>query len=193
MRNAAWLVGVIGVAACSFDHIVVASLDEASAGTGNSAGTTPAAPPAGLVGGAPSAGTGGTAGSPLARTEGDAGRVVIASGGVVDSPVIGTIIGDGGGASVTRCSCTGGSTSELCGTDGITYPTECPDAGPCIPPGIACLQACPCPDGGVESAGTTTFTWFPEECVSTAHCTEGMICMTFRDADITPTACVGSN
>jgi len=194
MRNAALLVGFYATTACSLDHVVVATLDSAGAGGWAIAGRTSSAGAGGSAGGAPSAGSGGSVFSGGSPAGGDAGGDSIASGGVVDTHLIGTIIGAGGGASETRCSCIG-RRSELCGTDGITYPSECVDTGACLPPGIACLQACPCPDGAGGNATTTTSDWFLMECASSAHCSEGVICMAFSGGTFNdePTPCVGSN
>ncbi|HEX2673452.1 MAG TPA: hypothetical protein VHM25_21370 [Polyangiaceae bacterium] len=188
MRYAALLVGFYATTACSLDHVVVAELD--SAGAGGSplvvAGGPSAAGAGGAAGAAPSAGSGGSLFSGGSPALGDGGGATFAAGGVVDT----LIIGDGGGGSEMRCSCMG-QTSELCGTDGITYPSQCVDAGICSPPGIACAQACPCPDGGIGNLPTTPSEWFPQGCASSAHCSEGVICLAFSGATFNdqPTPC----
>jgi len=195
MRYTALLIGFYATTACSLDHVVVAALDSAGSGGSPSAvaGEASTAGAGGTAGALPGAGSGGSAFSGGGSAVGDAGGGSLAAGGVVDTPLIGTIIGDGGGASVTRCSCLGG-TSDLCGTDGITYSTECANAGTCFPPGIACWQACPCPVGAGGNSALAVSEWFPKECASSAHCNEGMICMTFDSGTFNddPTACVSN-
>jgi len=191
MRYAALLIGFYATTACSLEHVVVAELDIAGAGGSPlaPAGSAGSAGAGGSAGAVPSAGSGGSLFSGGSPAVGDAGGATFSVGGV-DTHIVGTIIGEGGGGSEKRCSCIG-KTSELCGTDGITYPSQCVDAGTCSVPGIACLQACPCPDGQTGNLPTTTSEWFPEECSSSAHCSEGVICMTFSGATFNdePTPC----
>jgi len=198
MKIPMWLVGFVTLTACSMDHVVVAALDVAGAGgmttasagssQGGSAGKAAAATSAGS---APLAGAGGVLTTEGVPQLGDAGRVLIASGGSLGT----IIIGDAGATSLTACSCLGRST-EFCGTDGVTYPTDCSDAGPCAPPAIACWHACPCLDGGVENTGGQASTqWFALGCLSSAHCSDGMVCMTFDNAEFNDvqTTCPMSN
>jgi len=198
MQKAMWLVGFVTLTACSMEHVVVAALDGAGAGgaLATSAGSTP-----GGSGGSASAQTSARSptiagGGGVVTTEdfpqvGGAGRVFIASGGGA-----GTIfIGEAGGTSLIACSCLGRS-SEFCGTDGVTYPTDCSDAGPCAPPAIACWHACPCLDGGLENTGGQAATqWFALDCGSSARCSDGMVCMMFSSAEFNDvqTTCPMSN
>lgn len=193
MRNAALLVAVCALTACSLDHIVVAALDDVNAGGTAGADAGRSNPGGGGTAGAASpAGSGGAiAGG--SQITGAAGRDFFGFGGVDGTTIIGSTIAEAGGSSVVRCSCLSRQ-AQACGTDGITYPTDC-DAGNCSPPAIACLHACPCLDGSGGSADTTSFTWVPAECVSMARCTDGVVCMTFTDGtfDDTQTTCPTSN
>lgn len=180
MQHTLCLIGLIAVTACSLEHVVIAELDEAVAGSSPMAEAgRPTFTVGGAAGAAPSAAFGGTVASGGSPSSGDAGWVSISSGGV-DNTVIGTFT-DGGGASEVRCSCLGGE-QQACGTDGITYPTDCGDAGPCVPPAIACLHACPCFDTDASSGGAPSLSWFSIDCVSTARCSEGVICMSVTNA-----------
>jgi len=193
MRNVAILVGIHALAGCSLEHIVVAALDESGGGgAAAEAGTTNAAR-AGAASLFASAGAGGLGAAGGALPEGDAGRVSITSGGVVDNTVIGTLIAAGGDAQM-HCSCLGHQ-AQVCGTDGLTYPRDCGDAGTCAPPEIACLNACPCLDGGLDNGGSSDFFWFPKDCVPMAQCSEGVVCMGFSDGTLndTQSTCSTSN
>lgn len=184
MLSARWLLGFVAVTACSVDHVVVAALDDAGGGAGmmnNAAGI-------GGGGAAPIAANGGsgalaaTGGGLL--TGGETDRILIASGGNAQSVLIGELGGDAGATSLKRCSCLG-QTSQMCGTDGITYPNECGDAEPCVPPAIACWHACPCLDDGVEMTGPdAATTWYTVDCIPTAGCSVGVVCMQFTNAEL---------
>lgn len=201
MRNAVLLVGFVCITACSLDHIVVASLDDTSSGApsmtvagsasaGAGAGT---AGSGGLGGNAASGGSGGVIASAGARATNETPGDSFSTGGITTT-FTGTNLGDAGAASEIRCSCLG-SSSYVCGTDGVTYSAACVDSGACTTPGIECLQACPCPESGVGGAPTSVPTLFTIECAATAHCSEGVICskfssVTFNDA---PTDCINGN
>lgn len=184
MQSAASFTVLFAITGCSLDHVVVAALDDVSA-AGSMATTTAAA-----GGGAANAGSGGEAVSGRSPTSGTGGTVWIVSGGSGGSVSIGSSTAEPESGSETRCSCLG-QTREVCGTDGVTYPTACGDAENCMPPGIACLQACPCGDENVGSAGVAAFSWFPASCVTTARCREGVVCMSFSDRELssTPPSC----
>ncbi|HEY3253268.1 MAG TPA: hypothetical protein VGJ91_04945, partial [Polyangiaceae bacterium] len=85
---------------------------------------------------------------------------------------------------VILCACQN-EQAQLCGSDGVTYPTPCDsDAGPCLVPMIACWHACPCLDG--ESATPPVTSWISVDCVPTTPCTGDSICLSF--SNVTPSA-----
>lgn len=198
MKYAALLLGFCAMTACSLDHVVVAELDTAGAGgtpavvAGNANANARADGTAGEA--ATVAGSGGALGAAGAQAAGNPGSVVIGSGGTVDNTIIGTLITSGGGTTELRCSCVSRQ-AQVCGTDGLTYPRDCADSSACAPPEIACLQACPCLDGGVDGGSSIDFRWFPSDCVSSARCSEGVVCMEFSDVsfDNSQTTCVLGN
>jgi len=180
MRNAAFLLGILVVTACSIDHITVAALDDAgtpSAGMADSlAGSAGSAGSAGTSG---SAGNGGVFAAAGAEPEGEAGRVSIAAGGSTQDGVLLSQAGEGGTTSELRCSCLGQPKPQFCGSDGVTYPIECSDGGTCLPPSVDCWHACPCLAGDTGAGATTS--WFSLDCVPSTQCAEGVVCMTFTN------------
>jgi len=176
MEKSALLLGLFAITACSLDHVVVAALDDAGAagafadGAGGSMTNERQADPG--------AGAGGVAASGGSRALAGAGASSITLGGAVGS----VLLEAGGAAGATteiRCSCLGQQPAEVCGTDGLTYPTECSDAGPCFPPAIDCWHACPCLDAGSDGMGQAT--WFPLDCVASAQCSDNVVCMKFSN------------
>jgi hypothetical protein len=196
MRNTALLLGFVGITACSVDHIVVAALDNVSAAGAFAAGAG-GSTAAGGEGARPadagaSAGLGGEValGGGGSRGEAEAGGFSITWGGAVGSAVLLDAAGAGGATTEIRCSCLGQQAAQVCGTDGLTYPAECGDAGPCLPPAIDCFHACPCLDAGV--GGMAEASWFPLECAATAPCSD-VVCMMFSNVRDTPTLCATTN
>lgn len=198
MRNAALLLALCALTACSLDHMLIAELDEVGTGGASAGGTSRVSAGgmggAGAAGSTPSAGSGGVVALGGAQAGGEAGWVSLASGGFGGTILIGVVIPAAGATSETRCSCLSRQ-QEACGTDGITYPTtDCGDAGSCSPPEIECLHACPC-NGDSASFNVDSFTWLPVDCVSMARCADGVVCMTFTGStfDDTQTPCVTGN
>lgn len=112
MQNAAWLLGLLAVTACSLDHVLVAALDDASA-----------EPPT-------------TAGS---RNDGAAGTVWYVPGGSGGAAAIGTLLPRGGASSETRCSCLDREVQESAGMGAFTwFPVDCVPAAPCND-GVICM------------------------------------------------------
>jgi hypothetical protein len=180
MRNAALLLGTLVTVACSVDHLVLASLDEAV--DPNVGGSSASAGMSGLS--ANAAGDVNLGGSPLggsagldAAAQGGRDRMILASGG---SNVDIRISGDAGATSELVCSCLG-TQAQVCGSDGITY-AACTGEGACIVPTIACWHACPCLAG--ESADMDMVSWFSMDCAPAVACADGVICMTF--SNVTP-------
>ena len=171
MRNAALILGVVAVAACSVDHVVVAALDPPSAGRAAGGGS-------GAAGSSVSAGTGGSVTASDAAGQG--GRLDTANGGGAAGDPSQILTGDAGASSRTFCACLS-TESHVCGSDGITYPTPCEEGGLCWPPAIDCLHACPClanePDGGV----TTSLS--PGDCVPMTPCSGDKICWILTNAE----------
>ncbi|HYP88883.1 MAG TPA: hypothetical protein VEQ59_12030 [Polyangiaceae bacterium] len=182
MRDALLSLGFVVVSACSLDHVVVATLEDtgASAASAGAAGSSSASR-AGSAGALVSAGSAGTPAA--AGVSAEAGRASIASGGSAERGMLPNPGGAGGSSAVLLCSCLDQQLS-VCGSDGVTYPTECSDAGPCFPPAIACWHACPCLDAELDAgaAGVTT-SWFSPECVSDNPCPSDFVCMTFSNVD----------
>lgn len=179
MRIAALIFGVFTVAACSLDHVVVAALDAPSAGRSAGGGSGAAGAGSGAAGG-----ESGVAGA-IANASGGGRATLSGSAGqndTVDTTNGGAAAGDSsrnsadGGVLSSRvfCACLSHEGGQLCGTDGITYPTECEDGGACLPPAIDCFHACPCldnePDGGV------TTSLFPQDCVPMTECSGDVVC-----------------
>ncbi|HYP75035.1 MAG TPA: hypothetical protein VER12_03735 [Polyangiaceae bacterium] len=192
MQYSALLFGSLALIGCSLDHVVLAELDQAGA-AGALAGAATSSPIA--VGGSAntsvSAGTGGLMMAAI-QAAGEAGQLQFASGGAVQNGAARSSAGEAGAFSELRCSCLGGQQGQLCGSDGITYPAECSDAGPCIPPAVACWHACPCLATDAEGVGTTT--WFPPDCVAATECRDGVVCMMFTDiSPDSPSACSTAN
>ena len=194
--HAAWFsIGFVAVTACSIDHVVVATLEATSATDSRAGGAGGAvAGSAGMAGAVANASSGGAVAS---GDSGDSkpGRAASASGGSAGNGVLPNPAGAGGTASRLLCSCLE-QQAELCGSDGITYPTECSDAGPCFPPAVACWHACPCLgaelDGGSEI--TSTPRWFSSDCASVISCVGDLVCMTFSDVDLdAQTICASAN
>jgi hypothetical protein len=175
MRKALFVIGMLAVAACSVDHVVVAALDDASGGS-----------PAGGDAGAAGADSGGQAGDRSADTGGVGFGGAPASGG--SAGIVGILItstggfgadnaaGAAGANSIVVCSCLGDEVALVCGSDGITYPASC-GAGIDCPPAIDCWHACPC-DDPPTSTGTRLF---PPECAPTL-CAGDVVCMTYTNA-----------
>src|SRR6188768_2552717 len=179
MRDALLLLGFVAVTACSLDHVVVASLDESRAGSSNAGQFGRAASASAGSGGAlVTAGSAGALAVAGSTVESEAGRVSLALGGSGGNGLPQATAGAAGLTTAVLCSCFGQQT-EVCGSDGVTYPTECSDAGPCFPPAIACWHACPCADpelnAGAGGSGTTS--WVSPTCVSPTACTGNLICM----------------
>jgi hypothetical protein len=170
MRSATLLMGTLGVVACSLDHVRVAALDDA--GSANMAGAVASSGSSSL---SPSAGAGALNSGGAPPQDGEDRFILISGGSTGDVH----IDGDAGTTSEVVCSCLGSRQAQLCGSDGVTYPASCDDAGTCLLPAIACFHACPCLAG--ESANLSAISWFPQDCVSTAPCSDGLICMTFSD------------
>ena len=170
MRNGAQILGVVLVAACSVDHVVVAALDAPSAG--RSAGGESGAAITSV-----NAGAGGSL--TFSDAAGRGGSVaMVSSGGRAGDPSQ-TLVGDAGTSSRRFCACLSND-SRVCGSDGITYPTPCEEGGVCFPPAIECWHACPClqnePDGGV------TTTLYPSDCAPTTQCSGDVTCWFLTDA-----------
>jgi len=191
MRNAALLIVILAVGACSLDHVVVAALDDQhAAGAAGAAGAVGAAGAAGAAGAIGAAGTGG-----VVTFGGSSGRggdsVTIITGGTGDIFLLGSA-GEGGVTSQVRCSCKG-QQAQVCGSDGLTYPDSCSDGAVCSPPVIACWHACPCLDGEAGSmGGMVGSVWLPQSCVSTAQCADNRICLIFTDAPFGTQVCGGN-
>ena len=178
MRNAALLIVILAVGACSLDHVVVAALDDA--------GSTNPGAVLGLAGGsglnASAAGSGTSGGSP---DQGGTDRFLIGLGGSSVNVQIGADT-DAGVTSVLLCSC-GAQPTGLCGSDGITYPPSCDDGGTCILPEIACFHACPCLAG--ESASAEVTSWFSPNCVLATQCAGDAFCLGFSNVTPNPQNC----
>jgi hypothetical protein len=185
MRDALLLLGLIAVTACSLDHVVVAALEDGGV-NGSSAGdaSSSRAGSAASAEAPANAGSAGTRASPGLTAEGEAGRASTAAGGSADRGVLLTAAGAGGVTDKLLCSCLD-QQLEFCGSDGVTYPTECGDAGPCFPPAIDCWHACPCLDPELDAGAdvTSTTSWFSPDCLPSTPCTGDSICMMFSDVD----------
>jgi len=198
MRNAMLLMGMLAGAACSVDHVVVATLDKPSSVSSTEGGAADAGAGSGdrtHTGGVGSGATGGSAGSSGASqitggvatsggsVSGTIDSFVTTSGGTAPVIRIGDLAGAGGGASELVCSCLDDA-SFVCGTDGVSY-TSCRGDG-CVVPTIACWHACPCLDGEPDPMAVTS--WFAADCPS--RCSRGVICMTFTsDTSAVSTSC----
>ncbi|HET7543415.1 MAG TPA: Kazal-type serine protease inhibitor domain-containing protein [Polyangiaceae bacterium] len=185
MRDALFSLGFVMVSACSLDHVVVATLEDSSAGA-SSAGAAGSAMAgrAGSAGAPPSASSAGMPAAVGATAESSAGSVSSASGGSIERGMLPSLGGAGGAGTALLCSCLE-QRVEVCGSDGVTYPNECSDAGLCFPPAIACWHACPCLDAELAAGagGTTATRWFSSDCVSDNPCTGDVVCMMFSNVD----------
>jgi hypothetical protein len=172
MRNYAVLIGITIVVACSVDHVTVAALDDASAGEGW--GGASAADPTRNGPGFAGAETGGGAASAGRSSDGGAGSVSIGTGG---DPL--SAAGESGGISFTRCSCLQEKT-RICGSDGVTYPSQCDEGDVCLPPSVDCWHACPCLPGE-QGTGTGVTSSFTADCLPPTPCAGDVVCMTFTN------------
>jgi hypothetical protein len=177
MPRAGAFFGMLFIAACSVDHLVVAALDDAGpaneGGAVGSAGTTSGS----------TAGKATWVGSP---GQGGMDRIIlIASGGGNVDVRIGAGA-SGGPPTAVLCACEDEQAS-LCGSDGLTYPTPCEDGGTCAPPSIACFHACPCLEG--ESASIEVTSWFPSDCDPATRCSGDVMCLTFGNVTTASQKC----
>jgi hypothetical protein len=188
-RASTLLLGFIAVTACSVDHLLVAALDDMSAAGSSEGGADGSLTAVGNEGGGGAlVGSGGTAAFGGARSAAEGGGDSFILGG--GSSVLLGSAGAAGDGTEFRCSCLGQQPAQVCGTDGLTYPIECSDAGPCFPPAIDCWHACPCLDAGLDGMGEAT--WFPFECAATAHCSGNIVCMKFSNVVSDPEPLCGT-
>ena len=175
MRNIHLLLGTLAVTACSVDHVVVAALDDA--GSADSGGTSGRAGSSGLTTSAAGSVTAGGA-----QSTGGTDRFLLSAGGSNVNVQIGT----DAGTTQVLCACQN-EPAQLCGIDGVTYPTPCDDGGPCLVPMIACWHACPCVAG--EPSTPPVSSWISVDCIPTSPCTGDAMCLTFSNVPPSAQSC----
>jgi hypothetical protein len=209
MRNTMLLSFGLVAAACSADHVTVATLDPpdtmSSAGVGGTAGASATGGDSARpqdTGGAGSGGDSFTFAGKSTTSVSTGGAITSSSGpealgggalntaGSVDDG--GEVAGAGNFTGQLVCTCLGQS-SSVCGSDGNTYDANCGAGDDCLPTEIACWHECPCLVGESDSMAMTA--WFPRACAPPGGCggDVGFVCSVYSNTQDTEVICGTGN